>query len=73
MNHLHPLKRMLEERIECMPVLNRNGNLVNVVFWEDINEKAGNRIVRNLNIPVVIMAGREGKRMDRILMYCLNH
>jgi dTDP-glucose pyrophosphorylase len=59
-------KKMLEERIECMPVLNIKGNLINVVFWEDISEKEEKRIERHLNIPVVVMAGGEGIRMRPI-------
>lgn len=53
---------MIELRIECMPVLDKNKNLVNVIFWEDI---VGARIDLHdkIDIPVVIMAGGEGTRL----------
>jgi dTDP-glucose pyrophosphorylase len=53
---------MIEERIECMPVIDRNNNLVDVIFWEDI---VGGKIdlLEKINLPVVIMAGGEGARL----------
>jgi dTDP-glucose pyrophosphorylase/CBS domain-containing protein len=53
---------MIDGRIECMPVLDRYKNLVDVIFWEDI---VGGRIDTHekLNVPVVIMAGGEGTRL----------
>jgi CBS domain-containing protein/GTP:adenosylcobinamide-phosphate guanylyltransferase len=53
---------MIENRIECMPVIDRNNNLVDVIFWEDI---VGGKIdlLEKINIPVVIMAGGEGARL----------
>jgi dTDP-glucose pyrophosphorylase len=59
-------KLMLQKRTECMPVLDKNRNLIEVFFWEDlftVNEK---RIQRSLNIPVVIMAGGKGTRLKPI-------
>ena len=54
--------KMLEERIECMPVIDSNHILVDVIFWEDII--GGEiKIKEKLNIPVVIMAGGEGSRL----------
>ncbi len=54
--------KMLEERIECMPVIDNGNTLVDVVFWEDI---IGGEIRKQekVNIPVVIMAGGEGSRL----------
>lgn len=54
--------KMLEERIECMPVIDSNNNLVDVIFWEDV---VGGEIraKEKLNVPVVIMAGGEGSRL----------
>ena len=54
--------KMLEERIECMPVIGDDNSLADVIFWEDI---IGGEIraKEKLNIPVVIMAGGEGTRL----------
>lgn len=57
---------MVEFRTEFMPVLNDNGELEKVIFWEDIFK--GKQVVekRGLNIPVVIMAGGKGERLKPI-------
>lgn len=59
-------KRMLENRTECMPVLDTKGELSEVIFWEDIVGNSEKRIKRNLDLPVVIMAGGKGTRMRPI-------
>lgn len=54
--------RMLELRTECMPIVSASGELVDVVFWEDLfdNQRLS---YREINCPVVIMAGGEGTRL----------
>lgn len=56
-------QKMLQIRAECMPVLNDEGELVEVYFWEDLfqNEKMDNRPL--IDLPVVIMAGGLGTRL----------
>lgn len=56
-------KRMISQRIECMPILNDEGDLVNVLFWEDIVD-ADKKEVGILGLPVVIMAGGKGTRLQ---------
>jgi len=53
---------MIEDRIECMPVLDKNTNLVDVIFWEDIVTGKID-LQEKIKIPVVIMAGGEGTRL----------
>ena len=53
---------MLENRIECMPVLDNDNVLQDAYFWEDIfseKQKSSNEI----GLPVVIMAGGKGTRL----------
>ena len=57
---------MLANKIECMPVLDENDQLVNVYFWEDVFPVEVKRITRNLQLPVVIMAGGKGTRLKPI-------
>lgn len=58
------IKKVMEKnRIECMPVVDDLGNLVNVYFWEDVFGKAKKRIHSALGIPVIIMAGGKGTRL----------
>lgn len=55
---------MLEKRIEYMPMLDGEGDLVDVIFWEDIlgdTKKVDNR---KIDLPVIIMAGGKGTRLQ---------
>lgn len=54
--------KMMEERIECMPVVDDQNILVDVIFWEDIISGEV-KIREKLDVPVVIMAGGEGTRL----------
>jgi dTDP-glucose pyrophosphorylase/CBS domain-containing protein len=54
---------MLEYRIECMPIIDGENNLVDVLFWEDVFGTEENRIADKIDIPVVVMAGGEGTRL----------
>ncbi|MDP8230767.1 MAG: nucleotidyltransferase family protein [Candidatus Gorgyraea atricola] len=54
---------MIKEKIEWLPVIDRKRRVIDILFWEDIfqkKKKNGN----NLNIPVVVMAGGEGLRLN---------
>lgn len=59
-------KRMLEKRIECMPVISDDGKISDVWFWEDVFEDVPQPIEKEFNLPVVIMAGGEGQRLRPI-------
>jgi NDP-sugar pyrophosphorylase family protein len=55
---------MSESRIESVPVLDRDRRVIDVLLWDSI---FGSPIVsdkKKLNIPVVIMAGGKGTRLD---------
>jgi len=54
---------MIHFRAECMPVLDPEGNLAEVIFWEDLFPAGEKRILRQLDLPVVIMAGGKGTRL----------
>ena len=54
---------MQKTKAEYMPVIDDNGTIVDVIFWEDIFN-ANRKIGRNdLGLPVVIMAGGQGSRL----------
>lgn len=57
---------MLQKRAELMPVLDDQGELVDVVFWEDLFGDIPKIDERELNLPVVIMAGGKGTRLKPI-------
>lgn len=57
------LQKMKKERIEFMPVVDEDSNLVDVLFWEDYFENKKITSGIKLGLPVVIMAGGEGTRL----------
>jgi dTDP-glucose pyrophosphorylase len=63
---LNELKRvMLEKRINCVPVINGGGQISDLLFWENIfGEGIRRKLPRQLELPVVIMAGGKGTRLD---------
>lgn len=56
-------KEMMQFRMEFMPVVD-NGELVGVYFWEDIFGEIERKKRTCLNLPVVIMAGGKGTRLQ---------
>lgn len=56
-------KNIYDYRIECMPVVDEDNNLINVYFWEDVYGKTEKRKKHILGLPVVIMAGGKGTRL----------
>ncbi len=54
---------MLSIRAEFMPVVNAQREIVDVIFWEDIFEKAKPIPLDQFDLPVVIMAGGYGSRV----------
>jgi len=55
---------MLKDRIEFMPVINASNKLVDVVFWEDITKTPLYKAKLPSEIPVIIMAGGKGTRLQ---------
>jgi dTDP-glucose pyrophosphorylase len=55
--------KMLKVRAECMPIIDRSGELVDVLFWQDAFPDDSHRETADLNVPVVIMAGGKGTRL----------
>ena len=53
---------MIKKRTEVMPIVDSNENLIDAYFWDDIfiDEVPNNR---KIDLPVVIMAGGEGRRL----------
>lgn len=55
-------REMLHNRAEALPVVNRQGELVSIIYWFDVAEGTVEPQQR-FNLPVVIMAGGLGKRL----------
>ena len=56
-------QKMLSLRSECMPVVDEQGELVDVYFWKDLFGEKEQKITESINLPVVIMAGGKGTRL----------
>lgn len=54
--------RMLQDRAEFMPIIDEVGNLVDVIFWEDIFPQKSIPKAQ-FDLPIVIMAGGKGTRL----------
>lgn len=58
-------KEMLEKRISAIPVVSADREVVEVLFWEDMfGEGHARRLAKPIELPVVIMAGGKGTRLD---------
>lgn len=55
-------KLMASHEIECIPVVDKNRKIVSAIWWIDLFD--GEFKKRQLNLPVVIMAGGEGQRLS---------
>lgn len=59
-------EKMLKLRAECMPVVNDDGGLVDVYFWNEMFKHSVPQHREKINLPVVIMAGGKGTRLKPI-------
>lgn len=48
---------------DCMPVLDYDGNLKDIVFWKDVSRRDVASEREKIDLPVVIMAGGKGTRL----------
>ena len=64
--HLEQIRGVMVDRnIGCIPVLDEHGELVELLFWEAVFKDSGKqKPVTPIDLPVVIMAGGKGSRLD---------
>ena len=56
---------MLDKKIGCIPVVNDRREIIEVLFWENLfGEALARKPAKPLGLPVVIMAGGKGTRLD---------
>ena len=55
--------RMKERRNDFMPIVDDDGDVVDIIFWEDISSYKETRVNTPFTLPVVIMAGGQGSRL----------
>ncbi len=57
-------RRLLNRRVECVPIINKRRQISEVIFWDNLFNDDPVVVADVLDIPVVIMAGGLGKRLD---------
>lgn len=57
------INMMKKIRAEFMPILDREGNITEVLFWEDLFTQDKDKPSYEYVVPVVIMAGGKGTRL----------
>jgi dTDP-glucose pyrophosphorylase len=58
-------RQMLEKRISSIPVIGAGREVIDVLFWDDLfGESVARKNVPPIDLPVVIMAGGKGTRLD---------
>lgn len=65
-SHEEIRQKMLSLRSECMPVVDEDGNLLDVYFWNDFFKHPELQYREKIDLPVVIMAGGKGTRLRPI-------
>ena len=59
---IEKIKSIDDLRTECMPVIDKNNNIIEIYFWDDFYSKSKINS-KQINLPVVIMAGGIGSRL----------
>ena len=54
----------LKHKFDLIPVINDSGEVEDILFWERVFENEKTRKLKSLSVPVVIMAGGEGTRLE---------
>jgi len=63
-NVAHIKQMMYEIRAAFMPIVNENNDVINIYFWEDLFTIKEPVPLNQFNLPVVIMAGGFGTRLQ---------
>ena len=57
-------KIFTQQRFDLIPVVNNRRELINIFLWDKILNNSNKDQKEKLNVPVVIMAGGKGTRME---------
>jgi len=57
-------KLFTNHKFDLIPVVNDEGKLSDILLWESIFKRAKSKKNKKLDVPVVIMAGGEGTRLE---------
>ncbi len=54
---------MIRQTLECLPIVDDTRKVISAIWWSDLFENKSKKL-KALKIPVVIMAGGEGSRLE---------
>ncbi len=57
-------KTLLDLKIECIPVVDDQGRMQNILIWDIVFRNGLAKPRNDISVPVVIMAGGKGNRLD---------
>ena len=57
-------KLFTQNKFDLIPVVDERGKLVDILLWETVFKNGNNRQNEKINVPVVIMAGGKGTRLE---------
>jgi len=63
-NNKQAKETFIKRKIDLIPVVNREDIVVNVLFWGKIFSNDNHKTHHKLDVPVVIMAGGKGTRLE---------
>ncbi len=55
---------LLKKKLPFIPVVNKNKVIKKIIFWDDLVKKNKNTFLKKIDIPVLIMAGGLGSRLE---------
>lgn len=55
---------MLKRLVSAIPIVDKDQKVIDILFWEDVFAEEENNRYSQINLPVVIMAGGKGTRLD---------
>lgn len=66
--HIHQdrseiIQYVKEHKTEFMPIVDDDGRVVDVVFWDELYQTSVTHRTADFNLPVIIMAGGQGTRL----------
>jgi len=62
-DHAEVVQYVKDHKNEFMPILDDEGNVVDVIFWDELFKTAVHHRTKDFNLPVIIMAGGKGTRL----------
>jgi dTDP-glucose pyrophosphorylase len=57
-------KLFIKNKFDLIPIVGDKGDLIDILYWENILNNSEKARKEKLNVPVVIMAGGKGTRME---------